>query len=336
MQGSKGRLGIVLLLWLVGSITVGLQAFVGHATLYSKDLEEKRLLLHESVLSGQPPAGQNWDSAGALSMNVRVGVFYLAEGIHRMTGLSISIVYVLLDTVFLFAALVGLFFYLRKWLPDTYCLIGLLYFSAMLPLSYFLHHFHPYDRLQLALWILMLYLIRERRVLLFGAVLALSTIVKFDTMLLPALYGAAHISRENWRRVLGETAGLFALVFGVYEVLLTSFPGAAEDPQRFHYWTAWHIVEHNIRDIIRMNIALPPLLLHGMPLVLACMRLPGRPRFLQASTVFAIALLVLYFLFSFIAEVRAQLMIVVLLLPAALLTLHDILGAGGTHAGRVT
>ena len=314
-----------MLLWLVGSITVGLQAFVGHATIYASDLEQKRLLLHESILSNRPPAGQSWDAAGALSSNVRVGAIYLAEGIHRITGLSVSIVYVLLDTVSLFAALIGIFFYLRKWLPDTYCLIGLLYFAAMLPLSYFLHYFHPYDRLQLALWIVMLYLIREQRVFLFGIVLAVSTVVKFDTMLLPALYGATHLSRNNWRRTSGETVVLFAIAFAVYAALVSLFPPGADDPPRFHYWTAWHIVHDNIRDIVRMNIATPPLLVHGIPLVLACVHLRTRPRFLQASTGFAILLLAFYFLFSLFVEVRAQLMIVVLLLPAALLTLREIL-----------
>jgi hypothetical protein len=236
-------------------------------------------------------------------------------------------VYVLLDTAFIFAALVGLFFYLRKWLPDTYCLIGLLYFAAMLPLSYFLHYFHPYDRLQLALWILLLYLIREQRTFLFGIVLAVSIVVKFDTMLLPALYCAAHVTRQNWRRILSQTAALFAIAFAVYAVLVTLFPAGADDPPRFHYWTAWHLVQQNVHDILRMNIATPPLLVHAIPLVLACVQLWGRPRFLQASTGFAILLLGFYFLFSLFVEVRAQLMILVLLLPAALLTLREILDA---------
>jgi hypothetical protein len=332
MQRSRDRLGIVLLLSLVASVTIGLQAFVGHATLYSKDLEQRRLLLHESILSNRPPAGQSWDAAGALTSNVRVGAIYLAEYVHRVTGLSLSIVYVLLDTVFLFAALIGLFLYLRKWLPDTYGLIGLLYFAAMLPLSYFLHYFHPYDRLQLALWILLLYLIRERRVVAFGIVLTMSMLVKFDTMLLPALYCAAHVNRDNWRRILTETAALFVIAFAVYAVLVALFPPGADDPPRFHYWTAWHIVQDNIRDIVRFNIALPPLLVHALPLLLACVGLRTRPRFLQASTWFAIALLAFYFLFSLFAEVRAQLMILVLLLPAALLTARDILERAGARA----
>jgi hypothetical protein len=159
---------------------------------------------------------------------------------------------------------------------------------------------------------------------LFGVVLAGSTVVKFDTLLLPALYCGVHLNRGNWRRTSVETIGLFAIAFAVYGVLVALFPPGADDPPRFHYWTAWHIVHDNIRDIVRMNIATPPLLVHGIPLVLACVHLRTRPRFLQAATAFAILLLGFYFLFSLFVEVRAQLMIVVLLLPTALLTLREI------------
>jgi hypothetical protein len=179
--------------------------------------------------------------------------------------------------------------------------------------------------MQLALWILLLYLIREKRLGLLALTLAISIVVKFDTILAPALYCAVHATREHWRRNLLETAALFLMAFGVYVLLNSLFPGAPDDPPRFHYWTAWHIVQLNLHDIVRMNVALPPLLVHALPLALALRGLRGRDRFIQASVWFAVALLAFYFLFSVFAEVRAQLMILVLLLPAALLTLRDVL-----------
>jgi len=110
----------------------------------------------------------------------------------------------LIDTVFLFAAVLALFFYLRKWLPDAYCVIGVLYFCSVLPLTYFLHHFHPYDVFNWATWILLLYLTRERRPLLLGACLAVSVAIKFDTLLLPALYFL--LRTQDWRT--GRRVGL--------------------------------------------------------------------------------------------------------------------------------
>jgi hypothetical protein len=321
----RDRVRVLLLLALVGSITIGLQAYVGYATIYSPDLEAKRQQLHRAILLNQPPNGTSWDEAGALTMNVRVGAIYLAEGIHRVTGLSLGIVYVLLDTAFLFLALVSLFFYLRKWLPDTYCLIGLLYFCSILPLSYALHHFHPYDRMQLVFWISLLYLIRERKPLLVGVGLVISMIIKYDTILLPSFYYIAHVTRENWQRTSIVSLVLLAEAISVYIVLGKLFPPAVNDPARFHFWTAWQLVRENVAILLSKNIAMPPLLAHGIPLALSLVHLRRRDRFLQASVAFAMGLLAIFVCFSRFDEVRAQLMVVVLLMPTALMTLRCIL-----------
>jgi len=123
---------LLLLMWVLGSITVALQAYVGHSTLYSKELQDTREELHHAILSNKAPGGGKWDDVGALSSNMRIGAVYLAEAIHRVTRLDLSTVYLLIDTVFLYAAVLALFFYLRKWLPDTYCVIGVMYFCSVL------------------------------------------------------------------------------------------------------------------------------------------------------------------------------------------------------------
>lgn len=319
----------LLLMWVVGSLTVVLQAYVGHSTLYSKELQDRREELHYAILLNKAPRAGNWDDVGASSLNIRVGAVYLAEAIHTVTRLDINTVYVLIDTVFLFAAVLALFFYLRIWLTDTYCVIGVLYFCSVLPLTYFLHHFHPYDRIQLAIWILLLYLTRKRRPLLLGACLAVSVAIKFDTLFLPALYFLAHARRENWRRVGLETAGLFAAAFSVYVALVLTFP-ALTDPLRFTIPRLAYIVRQNIADIIAKNIAFPPLLGYAAPLILSFVHLAARDRFLRASVWFACALSIIFFSFSFYQEIRAQLVILVLVMPAALLTLRSLLEP---HAG---
>lgn len=315
---------LLLLMWVLGSLTVALQAYVGHSTLYSKELQDRREELHDAILSNKAPGGRNWDDVGASSLNIRIGAVYLAEAIHTVTRLDLSTVYLLIDTVFLFAAVLALFFYLRKWLPDTYCVIGVLYFCSVLPLTYFLHHFHPYDRIQLAIWILLLYLTRERRPLLLGACLAVSVAIKFDTLLLPALYFLAHARLENWRRAGLETVGLFATAFSVYVALIWAFPAPTE-PSRFTIPMVAYFVRQNIADIIAKNIAFPPLLGYAAPLILSFVHLAARDRFLRASVWFACALSIIFFSFSFYEEIRAQLVILVLVMPAALLTLRSVL-----------
>ena len=313
-----------LLMWILGSITVALQAYVGHSTLYSIELQDKREELHRAILSNKAPGGGHWDVVGANSMNLRIGVIYLAEFIHRFAHLELGTVYLMIDTVFLFTALVALFIYLRKWLPDTYCVIGILYFCTVLPLTYFLHYFHPYDRIQLATWILLLYLTRERRKMMLGVLLAISIAIKFDTLALPGFYFFAHARPDNWRRVGIEAAGLFAIAVGVYMALVFAFP-VPLDQSRLNIAVVAYTVKQNIADMIAKNIAFPPLLGYAAPLVLSFVHLAARDRFLRTSVGYACALAVIFFFFSFYQEIRAQLVILVLIMPSALLAVQNIL-----------
>ena len=315
---------LLLLMWILGSLTVALQAYVGHSTLYSTELQDRRAELHRAILLNEAPGGGHWDAVGAKSMYLRIGAVYLAEAIHKLTHLELSTVYLLIDTVFLFAAVLALFFYLRKWLSDTYCVIGVLYFCSVLPLTYFLHYFHPYDRIQLATWILLIYLTRERRLILLGASLAISVAIKFDTLALPAFYFLAYARLENWRRVGVETIGLFAIAFSVYTALVLAFP-APLDQSRLNIAMMAYTVKQNIVDMIAKNIAFPPLLGYAAPLILSFVHLATRDRFLRASVWFACTLAIIFFVFTLYQEIRAQLVILVLIMPAALLTVRSIL-----------
>jgi len=314
----------------IGSITVGMQAWVGNATIYARELEQKREELHHAILVNRSPGGQSWDAAGAATTNLRVGVVYLAEGIRKVTGLKLSTVYKLLDTVSLFVALVGLFFYLRKWLANVYCLIGVLYFCSILPLTYFFQYFHPWDRPQLALWILLLYLLREARLVFLGVCLAVSVVVKFDTMVLPGLYFLAHVSRERWQRVMLESVGLSIIALGTYVGLNWLFPTPIVTDD-LALRGGMHILRRNVEVFQSWHMTYPPLLFHGVLVLLSVIGLRSRERFIWVSVAFAAGLMLLFLFFSFLEEVRAQTVITLILLPAALLSLRDLLERRNNH-----
>jgi putative flippase GtrA len=319
-------LSVLLLVLLLGSITIELQSWVGDSTIYSAELESKRGILHDAILANTPPGGGSWSDVGAAALNIRVGTVFLAEVLHQFSGLAVAKVYKLLDTVFLFCALIGLFFYLRKWLTDIYCLIGVLFFSAMLPVTYYLHLFQPWDRIQLAIWILLLYLVRERQILLFGFFLAVSIIIKFDTILLPGLYFMVYVSAQDWRKVTVESAILFVLAVGVYLMLKHLLPTPLE-PARFGLEGVLRQIPANIQAMVSMNIRHPPLLVHTVPilLIISGFRRWSGDRFISASVLFAIGMMVIWFLFTVFAEVRTQLAALVLVLPAALLSLQKLI-----------
>lgn len=328
--------GFLLLVWLLATITVGMQAWVGDKTIYAGTLEARREALHFGILANEAPGGKGWGAIGALSIQKRIGVVYLAEAVRQASHLPVAKVYRLLDTVFLFAALLGLFFFLRRWVAPVHALVGVLYFSAVLPLTYFFQLFHPWDRIQLAIWIGLLYLVAERRFGWLAVGLVLSMLVKFDTILLPGLYVLVHATSQRWRRTLVEALVLGMLAAGTYFALGLLFPSPL-DIRGFDPGAARDMLARNVRVMLDMNARYPPFLVHALPALLSLFSLRSGDRFLRASVLFAFGLSVVYFSFSLYEEVRAHMVVLVLLLPPALISLERLLredGSGGRVAAR--
>jgi hypothetical protein len=325
--------GLVLLVWFCATLSLGLQSLLGDATIYSKRLEERREQLHYAILANQPPVAEGWGAVGALTLQKRVGVVYLAEQIRRLTGWTPGKVYKALDSLFLFAFLVGLFFYLRRWLPDLQCALGLLYVAAVLPFTYFFQLFHPWDRLQLALWLLLFYLVLERKTGMLALGLVLSIFVKYDTIMLPVFYAMVHYRRAAWQRVALETIVLLALAVAAYQALGWLFP-APMDKTNFNDEGALKMLATNLQTMLQMNLRFPPLVVLGAPLVLACCGWSSQSQALKASVAFGVLLSAMFLLFSRYEEVRAQMVVLVLLLPSALLGLARFFDRKPTRAGE--
>lgn len=321
---SRKMIGAAALLCLIAFMTIEFQFWIGDRTIYAESLEIRRDELHRAILENSAPGGESWAAAGALSIQKRVGIVYLAEGLRRATGWATGKVYRLLDSVFLFASMLALFMYLRLWLPEVYCLIGVLYFCAVLPLTYIFQLFHPWDRPQLLLWIALLFLIVQRRFILLSLGLALSIFVKFDTILLPLLYFAVHVSKPGWRRVLIESLMLLALSIGLNALLGSLFP-APQDASRFSVAAISATVIGNAKKLVQMNVKFPPILVHLLPVLLAFVGLRGRERFVLYSVLFGLAMTAIHIFLTNYEEVRAHMMVLVLVLPAALMSVRAII-----------
>jgi len=317
-------LGLLSLIWLLATVSIGMQSWIGDKTIYANSIEQRREELHFAILSNQAPGGGSWGAVGALSIQKRVGVIYLAEVIRQYTGLAVGKIYKLLDTLFLFISLLALFFYLRQWVPDHYCIIGTLYVCAVLPYTYFFQLFHPWDRLQLAIWIGLLYLTAKHQVVPLAVGLVISVVVKFDAILLPLLYFLAHASWARWRQTGIESLGMFGLVIASNYAMGQLFP-APLDQARFTPVVAWDTLVLNLQTMIALNFKFPPLLVHALPFCLALLTFGSQARFARVSVVLAVMLLGVFGLFTRLEEVRAQMMVLVLLLPSALLTTRQLL-----------
>jgi hypothetical protein len=78
-----------------------------------------------------------------------------------------------------------------------------------------------------------------------------------------------------------------------------------------------------------LNLGYPPLLVFALPVLLTAVGMRWSGRFLRASAVFGLALFIPIALGSHFAEVRAHMMILVLLLPCALVGLETLLWPDG-------
>jgi hypothetical protein len=301
---------------LAAVLTLVVQKWVGDVTIYRPELAERRQLLHEAILHNQIPEGfASWTELGANDDNVRIGTVYFAEWLHRAMGVSVLKTYKALDTLALFVGLLLLFAYLLQTNQPPYALVGLLYVAAILPLTYFIGYFHPWDRVSLACWIALLMLLRQQRLIAFAVLLAVTVPIKYDTILLPGLYFLATVNRSNWRLISFRTALLFALSFGIWVGLRFALPGGFEER---------HLVAQlrsNLHDFREAWYAYPPLLALALPIALALGGLRKSERFARASVVFGLLLLVPFFTRSNFIEIRAELPVLLLILPSALTAL---------------
>jgi hypothetical protein len=240
--------------------------------------------------------------------------------VRRVSGLSVHRTYFLLGTVGLTLALISLFVYLRSSATIELALVGVLFFSAIQPLTYAFHYFHPWDRPSLIAWIWVVWLIREDKRAWVAVILPFAVLIKWDILLLPALYFAVHARRGAFWRVLTTTAALSAVGVVTYAVARELLPGGSASPFGLPGGTTdmslqWRV---NLRDARELGAYFPPMLGFSMPMIAAAIGFRAGNRFERASFGFGLALLVPMFLLTNFREIRAEMPVLVLLLPLAL------------------
>ncbi len=330
---SMRRASLLVVLCAVLTITLQL---VGKETIYHERHEAKRNFLHDAIYTNKLPEGKTWDDYGARGVNTRVGSIYAVALLHRWTGVSVGTWYVWLDSTFLFLSFLALFLYLRKWVPYGYCLIGILFVGNVFILTYFHHHFHPWDRISLFQWIVLLYLIRSKSDVLFFLVMMASIPFKFDVIILPVLYLIYNFFTQQAKKAV-IVKGMLFLVSGIafYELLKYSLIGSVPDTVGVLAINPWlnalTQVTKNLRHMVSLNIAYPPMLMFALPLILSLFNWDKKDAFIRTSLVFALGMLCIHFSLANFREVRAETMILVLILPSALISLREIIN-GRTEA----
>jgi len=297
------------LLWAIAAVNV---LWVGSVTIYSPEREARRAVLHRAVLDGElPDSISNWSSLGANSVALRPVVPWLAEELASWTHLDLGRCYQLIEFVSVILALAVLFAILKRTLSPTMALIGCLYLAAMLPLSYFMHYFHPWDKPALALWLIAVALLLMDRVFIASLVISLAVLVKFDAVVVPMLYVLLFAKRMEGRRFMTRLALLCGAAIVPFAAVMMVRP-AADEPR--------DIAEQfviNVRAFGDNWYMYPPFIGLALPLILGGIGFRRASYEERALYIFAATIAAILFLTTNFIEIRAEFVPVALSLPCA-------------------
>jgi hypothetical protein len=309
---SNGRRSLwIVTLLLSSTITLTNQVWVGRMSIYSAAQETRREQMHEAILANTPPGGGTWDAVGANGFNIRLLTVWAAEGLRRVDGQTIGRNYFLIETLGVFASCLLLFWFLESCVGGAFAFAGLLYFGSVLPLTYVLHYFHPWDKPSLATWLLALLCTWHRRWLWLGLVLLIGMAIKYDIVLFPIFVFLVEYRRADWWRAVLISAPLAAANLAAYVFLRWLAPGGAET----RHWSA--LAADNLQDFWRYGLGHGPLLAIGPLIALAALGYSSSDSYAKAAVQFAGMMLLVLFLQTHFREFRAEMPLLALLMPAA-------------------
>jgi hypothetical protein len=174
------------------------------------------------------------------------------------------------------------------------------------------HTFHPWDKPSLAMWLLALIALRRGHTLTFAGVTIAAMAVKYDIILLPVLYFLRNARAGHWRKPAAAAAAMLAGTTAMYLTLRALLPGGFEGGSIVSQVTA------NLEQVVALGPRYPPLLALGLPLALALYGRRDTDHMGRAMLWFAGLQASVLFIGSNFREYRAEMPLLVLMLPAAL------------------
>ena len=244
-------------------------------------------------------------------MNTRVLTVWTVETLHRLTGMALHRCYWLVETLALFGACLLLYAFLQPYTGSPFALAGLLYWGSILPLTYVGHTFHPWDKLSTALWLLALICARNLWWWRLAFVLFVGVATKYDILVFPILVYLALRKSEPWTRTVSRAALLLTLTVSTFVLLRWLFPGGMEPRPVLDQ------VRTNLADMRSAWYYYPPLIALGPPALLATIGYSSADQFAKACAQLAGIITVILFLQVNFVEFRAEVPLLLLLLPSA-------------------
>ena len=247
--------------------------------------------------------------------------FYIPEALHRL-GLSVVHAYILQRWLFILLAFICFHFYLRKWFGAQLAFGGVVFLSAIIPLSYF-NDLQESQPLLLLAFLLALWAIREHRTVWYAIVLTLGAANNETMLILPAVFFFYNFKRFEPGHLLRLSLTTLAGALPAYLVVGTI---------RYINWDrprlapAWQWPE-NIRGIWEQLRTSPLdywnakyfyiLFIFGAFWVYAFLNYSRKPLFLRRAALIIPLFILVHLLTSIISEVRLMVPLSFVIIPLA-------------------
>jgi hypothetical protein len=238
--------------------------------------------------------------------------------LHNATAIRVTVLYKLIDLVFLWFGILIFFAFLRRWFTVPESLLACLYLGTVLPLTFAFHNYHPWDRAGFLTWLLAFWAARDKRFWAFFAITIVAMLVKWDTIVLAALYLLANLNRQNSGKIIFQTCVVGATSLAIFIGLRILIPGGFDPTVGGVLSDSLDIIRRNVRLMTTSFFSFAPFLAFGLPLLLAIIGYRDSDRFMRACLWFAGLLTIPVFAWTTFEEVRAEFMLLPLLAPAAL------------------
>lgn len=207
---TRFRVALVLSnIALIGVFASAVSLFYRHATIIEQPpIREGFLQWHQELIAGTLAAPYQW----------RILYAWFLEGLHRLSGIDVLSLDKVSRVFIYYVTLCSFWGYLRRWFDDAQSLVGTLFLAAIFPLALDVYNYYTPDYLNLFLFVLTFWLIRERKWPILIPLIGLATLNRETIVfsLIPlALYGWRHRDQKYWWTLLGCIVAFLVAYIGI-------------------------------------------------------------------------------------------------------------------------
>ncbi len=246
----------------------------------------------------------------------RILTYALAEGLVRL-GLPIHSAHEVWRVIFTSLSLYVFYRFARGWFPPMVSIMGMFMLAAAIPLTYIYYMFQVTDPMNMLVFFLAFWAMRERRDLWLIPLVGMGMFNRESPVMIPVFYAAVRWG-EPWRSWVPLCVGTAVLAAAVYFGLRFAYgpktPCCPTDP-----------IEHLIVNFTDWRAYVDVLGVLNIALWGGWIGWRRRPEFLRRTSLVIPIFLVPYLLQGTVREARYYLPVLAILIPMVLFYLDEVI-----------